>query len=77
MTLISFGGNAISNSIEANLTEIAHIRFNLQSDMNDRVVLTMLIAFTGPMLLTNMSVWITVGLTAGIKGGNTVSMTAF
>ena len=45
--------------------------------MNDRVVLTMLIAFTGPMLLTNMSVWITVGLTAGIKGGNTVSMTAF
>lgn len=25
--------------------------------------LTILIAFTGPMLLTNMSVWITVGLT--------------
>lgn len=27
--------------------------------------LTMLMALTGPMLLTNMSVWITVGFTAG------------
>ena len=44
--------------------------------MNDSAVLTMLIAFTGPMLLTNMSVWMTVGLTAG-KRKATVSKMAF
>lgn len=41
------------------------------------MVLTMLMAFTGPMLLTNISVWITVGLTAKEqKGIHDLSCTA-